>query len=115
MARRAEIGFSPALIGSVALHGLVAAAVLIGLPWKKPVPITLGESVPVTIVTQGPTNVRPAEEALEDQTALTEEPVAEATPTPPAPVPAPKTAPAKSSPSSSRWPRRVSPRTETTC
>jgi protein TonB len=94
-----ETGFSPALIGSVALHGLVAAAILIGLPWKKPVPITLGESVPVTIVTQGPTNVRPAEEALEDQTALTEESVAEATPTPPAPVPAPVPTPAPTPPS----------------
>lgn len=87
--RRAETGFSPALIGSVALHGLVAAVILVGLPWKKPTPITLGESVPVNIVTNGPTNVRPAEEALEDQTALAEEPVPEATPEPPAPAPAP--------------------------
>ncbi len=98
MARRAMhsergAGFSPALIGSVALHGLVAAAILIGLPWKKPVPITLGESVPVNIVTTGPTNVRPAEEALEDQTALAEEPVPEATPEPPAPAPAPTPTP----------------------
>ncbi|MBU4436541.1 MAG: energy transducer TonB, partial [Alphaproteobacteria bacterium] len=72
MSRRTDTGFSPALIGSVALHGLVAAVILVGLPWKKPTPITLGESVPVTIVTTGPTNVRPAVEAPEDQTALTE-------------------------------------------
>ena len=89
MSRSRETGFSPALIGSVALHGLVAAVILIGLPWKKPTPITLGESVPVTIVTNGPTNVRPAEEALEDQTAQTEAPVPEATPEPPAPTLAP--------------------------
>ncbi|ALL15365.1 energy transducer TonB [Caulobacter henricii] len=109
MARRAETGFSPALIGSVALHGLVAAAILIGLPWKKPVPITLGESVPVTIVTTGPTNVRPAEEALEDQTALTETPAPEATPEPPAPAPAPTPAP-KPSPTASKTPKPAKPK-----
>ncbi len=99
MSRSRETGFSPALIGSVALHGLVAAVILIGLPWKKPTPITLGESVPVTIVTNGPTNVRPAQEALEDQTAQTEAPVPEATPEPPAPTPAPTQTPAPTPPS----------------
>lgn len=98
MKSRADIGFSPALIGSVALHGLVAAALLFGWPWKTPRPITLGESVPVTIVAEGPTNVRPAEEALEEQTAQTEEPVPEATPEPPAPVPAPTPKPAPTPP-----------------
>jgi len=98
MSRRDETGFSPALIGSVAFHGLVAAAILVGWPWKTPKPITLGESVPVTIVTEGPTNVRPAEEAPVEQTAQTETPTPEATPQPPAPVPAPKPTPAPTPP-----------------
>ena len=98
MSRTRETGFSPALIGSVAFHGALAAAFLIGWPWKAPKPITLGESVPVTIVTEGPTNVRPAEEAPVEQTAQTEEPTPEATPTPPAPVPAPTPTPAPTPP-----------------
>jgi len=94
-----DTGFSPALIGSVVLHGAVAAAILVGWPWKTPIPITLGESVPVTIVTEGPTNVRPAEEALVEQTAQTEDPVPQASPQPPAPVPAPVPSPAQAPPS----------------
>lgn len=98
MSRRSETGFSPALLGSVAFHGALAAAFLIGWPWKAPKPITLGESVPVTIVTEGPTNVRPAEEAPVEQAAQTEEPTPEATPQPPAPVPAPRPTPAPTPP-----------------
>jgi len=101
MSASRDTGFSPALIGSVALHGAVAAAILIGWPWKAPTPLTLGESVPVTIVTQGPTNVRPAEEALAEQTAQTEDPVPQASPQPPAPVPAPVPSPAPTPPSKS--------------
>jgi protein TonB len=101
MSASRDTGFSPALIGSVALHGAVAAAILIGWPWKAPTPITLGESVPVTIVTQGPTNVRPAQEAPVEQTAQTEDPVLQATPQPPAPVPAPVPSPAPTPPSKS--------------
>lgn len=85
---------SPALIGSVALHGAVAALAIFGLPWKSSKPITIGESVPVTIVTNGPTNVRPAEQAPEEQTAQTPDPTPEATPQPPAPQPAPTPTPA---------------------
>jgi outer membrane biosynthesis protein TonB len=89
--------FSPALVGSIGLHVLVVAAILIG-PWKPSKPVIIGESVPVTIVTEGPTNVRPAVEDLVDQTAQTEEPTPEAEPQPPAPVPAPVPTPAPAPP-----------------
>jgi len=95
-ARREQV--SPALLGSIALHGLVAALAIFGLPWKTAKPITIGESVPVTIVTNGPTNVRPAEEAPVEQTAQAPDPVPEATPQPPAPTPAPTPTPAPAPP-----------------
>ena len=89
--------FSPALVGSIGLHVLVVVAILIG-PWKPSKPVIIGESVPVTIVTEGPTNVRPAIEDTVDQTAQTEEPTPEAQPQPPAPVPAPVPTPAPAPP-----------------
>ncbi|PXA89222.1 cell envelope biogenesis protein TolA, partial [Caulobacter sp. D5] len=46
--REERNNLSPALIGSVVLHGLVVAAVMIGWPWKTSKPIVIGESVPVT-------------------------------------------------------------------
>ena len=95
--RRERTNFSPAFVGSLGLHALVVAAILIG-PWKPSKPVIIGESVPVTIVTEGPTNVRPAIEAAEDQTAQTEEPTPEADPQPPAPVPAPVPTPAPAPP-----------------
>lgn len=98
MSARREQRVSPALLGSIALHGAVAALIVFGLPWKSSKPITIGESVPVTIVTNGPTNVRPAEEAPEEQTAQTPEPTPEATPQPPAPTPAPTPTPAPAPP-----------------
>jgi protein TonB len=94
MNARREPRVSPALLGSIALHGAVAALIVFGLPWKSSKPITIGESVPVTIVTQGPTNIRPAEEAPVEQTAQTPEPTPEASPQPPAPTPAPQPTPA---------------------
>lgn len=93
MSARRDQALSPGLLGSIALHGAVAALIVFGLPWKSSKPITIGESVPVTIVTEGPTNVRPAEEAPVEQTAQTPEPTPEATPQPPAPVPAPTPTP----------------------
>jgi len=96
---RARSNISPALVGSVLLHGTVAAALLISWPWlKKPVPI--GTVVPITVVTKGPPDVRPAEQAPEEQTAQTEDPQdappeptpPPAAPPPPAPAPAPKPA-----------------------
>jgi protein TonB len=91
--RENKTNFSPAFVGSIGLHALVVAAILIG-PWKPSKPVIIGESVPVTIVTEGPTNVRPAVEDLVDQSAQTEEPTPEAEPQPPAPVPAPVPTPA---------------------
>lgn len=98
MSARREQQISPGLVGSIALHGAVAALIAFGLPWKQAKPITIGESVPVTIVTNGPTNVRPAEEAPEEQTAQAPDPVPEATPQPPAPTPAPTPTPAPAPP-----------------
>lgn len=98
MSARREQTISPGLLASIALHGAVAALIAFGLPWKSSKPITIGESVPVTIVTNGPTNVRPAEEALEEQTAQAPDPVPEATPQPPAPTPAPTPTPAPAPP-----------------
>lgn len=95
--RQDRTNFSPALAGSIGLHVLVVAAILIG-PWKPSKPVIIGESVPVTIVTEGPTNVRPAIEDVVDQTAQTEEPTPEAEPQPPAPVPAPVPTPAPAPP-----------------
>ena len=92
-----KTNFSPALVGSIGLHVLVVAAILIG-PWKPSKPVIIGESVPVTIVTEGPTNVRPAIEDVQNQTAQTEEPTPEADPQPPAPVPAPVPTPAPAPP-----------------
>jgi protein TonB len=98
MSARREQTISPGLLASIALHGAVAALIAFGLPWKKSEPITIGESVPVTIVTNGPTNVRPAQEAPEEQTAQAPDPVPEATPQPPAPTPAPTPTPAPAPP-----------------
>jgi outer membrane biosynthesis protein TonB len=98
MTARREQQISPGLLGSIVLHGVVAALIVFGLPWRSSKPITIGESVPVTIVTNGPTNVRPAEEAPVEQTAQTPDPVPEATPEPPAPTPAPTPTPAPAPP-----------------
>ncbi len=95
--REDKTNFSPALVGSIALHAAIVAAILIG-PWKPSKPVIIGESVPVTIVTEGPTNVRPAIEDAVEQTAQTEEPTPEAQPQPPAPVPAPVPTPAPAPP-----------------
>lgn len=85
------------LLGSVLLHGGLAAALLISWPWLNE-PVHMEASVPVTLVAQGPTaNVRPAEQAPEEAPAMTEEPAPEATPEPPAP-PTPEPAPAPKSP-----------------
>ena len=105
MSVRRDQTISPGLLGSIALHGAVAALIVFGLPWKSSKPITIGESVPVTIVTNGPTNVRPAQEALEEQTAQTPEPTPEATPQPPAPTPAPTPTPAPPPPKAATQPK----------
>ena len=59
----------PALMGSVLLHATVAVMFLIS--WNFARDLKVGTVVPVTIVTNAPsTDVRPAIEAPEEQTAL---------------------------------------------
>lgn len=88
---------SPALAGSLLLHVVVAAAFLISWPWAKEIPI--GMVVPITVVTQGPPDIRAAEQAPEPQTAQVEEPEPAPEPvTPPPPPPPPAPAPPKPTP-----------------
>jgi outer membrane biosynthesis protein TonB len=87
--KRREI--SPALMGSVALHVAVAAALLISWPFERN--LKLGSAVPVTIVANAPADdLRAAVQAPEAQTAQAEQPTPQAPPepTPPAPQPAPE-------------------------
>ena len=92
---------SPALMGSVLLHATVAVMFLIS--WNFARDLKVGTVVPVTIVSNAPsTDIRPAVQAPEDQTAQADQPVPDApresaapepepVPTPPAPTPkAPK-------------------------
>lgn len=81
---------APALIASVVVHLGVAALALFAWPHQSK-PITLG-AVPVTIVTDGPAELRKTQEGPEELDALTEEPIPELPPEPVAP-PAPKPAP----------------------
>jgi outer membrane biosynthesis protein TonB len=86
---------SPALMGSVLLHGLVAAALLIS--WNFSRDLKVGAIVPVTIVANAPeTDIAPAIQAPEVQTAQADEPVptAPSESVPPAPQPKPQPAPA---------------------
>ena len=45
MSLRREQTISPGLLGSIALHGAVAALIVFGLPWRSAKPITIGEAV----------------------------------------------------------------------
>jgi periplasmic protein TonB len=92
---RAE--FSPAALGSLALHAAVALALMVSWGSRD---LKVGSVVPVTIVSSAPDrDTRPAEQAPETQTAMTEEPALEAppepVPPPPAPTPTPLTKAAK--------------------
>lgn len=98
---------SPALVGSLALHAAVAAALLIS--WRFTRDLQVGSVVPVTIVSGAPAgDLRPTAEAAVEQTAQTEEPLPQASPEsaalpqPEAPLAAPAaaapTAPAKPQP-----------------
>jgi outer membrane biosynthesis protein TonB len=91
---------SPALAGSAALHLAIAAMFLISWPWARE--IKIGASVPVKIVTNAPTtDLRPAIEALEEQTAAAEAPVPnESLQAPAPPTPEPQPAPAPAAPAS---------------
>ncbi|THD77537.1 MAG: energy transducer TonB [Phenylobacterium sp.] len=77
-------------MGSLALHGAIITALVIS--WGITHDLKVGAVVPVTIVSNAPDlDVRPAEQAPQDQVAQTEAPVPEAPPQaqPPAPQPAP--------------------------
>jgi len=80
---------SPALMGSLALHAAVAAALLVSWPWARD--LKVGSVVPVTIVANAPADPSPAEQAPLEQPAMTEAPAPEAPPevVPPAPQPVP--------------------------
>lgn len=84
MSRTRRIEVTPAALGSVALHGSFALAVMISWGSRD---LKVGSIVPVTIVSSAPDiDTRPAEQAPDTQSAMTEAPVADA---PPAPVPPP--------------------------
>ena len=95
MSRTRRIEVSPAALGSVALHGSIALAVMISWGSRD---LKVGSIVPVTIVSSAPDiDTRPAEQGPEAQSAMTEAPVADAppAPVPPPPQPAPVTPSAK--------------------
>lgn len=98
---------SPALMGSVLLHATVVVMFMIS--WNFARDLKVGTVVPVTIVANAPsTDLRPAIEAPEVQTAQADQPVPEAPlesaapepqPAPAPPTPAPKaTKPAEKQP-----------------
>ena len=90
-ARRFEM--SPAALGSVVLHAVVAAAFMISWSARE---LESGSVVPVTIVNSAPdADTRPAEQGP-DQEAMTEAPAVEAPPEPAAPPPQPAPAPTPS-------------------
>lgn len=90
---------SPAMMGSVALHVAVAAALLIS--WRHPRDLKIGAVVPVTLVSDAPAaELSPALEAPQAQTAQVAEPTpAPPEPVPPAPQPTPQVPAARPSPS----------------
>ena len=96
--RRTEV--SPAFLGSLALHATVIAAVLIS--WRFTHDLKIGSAVPVTIVANAPeTDLRAAEQAPQEQAAMTEQPQPQAPPQaapPPQPAPKPTPVPPKPTP-----------------
>lgn len=114
--RRTEV--SPAFLASLALHGLVIAAIV--WSWSLTRNLTIGSAVPVTIIANGPpdADLRAAEEAPQQQAAQTEQPQPQAPPVPtppppqPKPTPAPPTpapAPAKAKPVEKEAPEKAKP------
>jgi len=87
---------SPALIGSLALHLAVAAALLISLRFTRE--LKIGAVVPVTIVTNAPADLRAAVQAPEPQTAQAEAPTPQAPPEPVPPAPEPQPQPPQPAP-----------------
>lgn len=85
---------SPAMAASVLLHLTIAALFMVS--WRFTRDLRVGAVVPVTIVSNAPaTDLRPAEQAPQDQAAMTEAPVPDALPqsSPQQPLPAPAPAP----------------------
>ncbi|RAK56973.1 energy transducer TonB [Phenylobacterium deserti] len=96
---------SPALLGSVLLHGAAAAALLIS--WNFTRDLKVGAVVPVTIVTNASTtDSAPAVEAPVEQTAQTETPVPQAS-LEPVPAPQPASQPPAPAPTPPPTPRPV--------
>jgi outer membrane biosynthesis protein TonB len=92
---------SPALMGSVLLHATVAVMFMVS--WNFARDLKVGTVVPVTIVANAPsTDLRPAVEAPEVQTAQTDEPVPEAPLESAAPEPQPAPAPPTPAPKETR-------------
>jgi outer membrane biosynthesis protein TonB len=109
------------MLGSLALHGGVAALLMLSFQWNRD--LKVGAVVPVTLVSNAPsTDLRPAVQAPEAQTALTDEPVPDAPleatapapepqpqPQPPAPAPAAKAAPPTPAPKAAAKPAPKQP------
>ncbi|WP_269715953.1 energy transducer TonB [Caulobacter sp. NIBR2454] len=94
---------TPFLAGSLILHAAVIGSMFVSWPWMTKKMVVA--SVPVTIVAEGPTNVRPAVQGPEDLAAQTEDPQPDATPEPVAPpAPVPEPAPPTPSPRPSQQP-----------
>jgi len=107
MARRSNsVNMTPAFAGSLILHvGLFVLVLILGMYFKKPPPMPGG--VPVTIVSEGPPNLRQAEQGDVEEVSAGEEllpeplpepvpvapPLPDPTPTPPKPVAKPTPTP----------------------
>lgn len=86
-----QIQVPPAALGSLALHGAIALGLMISWGSRD---LKVGAVVPVTIVSSAPdTDTRPAEQAPDVQSAVTDDPVVDAAsePVPPPPQSAPAT------------------------
>ena len=84
-----RITVSPSALGSIALHGSIMLAMMISWGSRD---LKVGSVVPVTIVSRAPDkDTRPAEQAPDTHSAMTETPVTNASPdpVPPPPQPAP--------------------------
>lgn len=99
-----RVAVPPAAVGSFALHGAVALAVMISWGSRD---LKVGAVVPVTIVSSAPdADTRPAELAAETQTAMTEAPAPDAPPQPSA-EPVPPTATPKVTERAARTPQKA--------
>ena len=108
---------TPAMVGSVLLHGTVASLLLVS--WTFTRDLKVGAFVPVTLVANAPTtDLRPAEQAPVEQAAQALEPVPaaplESTAPPPEsklapPVPTPRPAPTMTTPVPAAAPVKPAP------